>query len=197
MIGKALTKYAFKHKHRWDEYLDIAVWATRVRQHSVTKHSPFYLVHGTEPQLLSDTQPPAVPEKHTDLVDQYNKRVKKFSDLKGARHAAFEAQVAAAYRVEDQYRQLGEANRFLVDDWVMMQNMRKQKLDPDYYGPFFIVQQAPFFTYKLALPNGEEVPELVHNNRLRRCTTGELIPKIMWAHTFSKLKQQTTTEQGA
>ena len=39
VIGKALTKYAFKHKHRWDEYLDTTVWATRVRQHSVTKHS--------------------------------------------------------------------------------------------------------------------------------------------------------------
>ncbi|OMJ12611.1 Gag-Pol polyprotein [Smittium culicis] len=37
VIGKSLTKLAYKHKDRWDRYLNLAVWATRIRKHSVTK----------------------------------------------------------------------------------------------------------------------------------------------------------------
>ncbi|PVU89342.1 hypothetical protein BB561_005411 [Smittium simulii] len=40
VIGKILAKLTFKDKTRWDEFLKIAVWATRIRTHSVTKVSP-------------------------------------------------------------------------------------------------------------------------------------------------------------
>jgi hypothetical protein len=42
----------------WDKFLPQAVWATRVRKHSVTKKSPFYLVYGVEPRIPGNSTPP-------------------------------------------------------------------------------------------------------------------------------------------
>ncbi|OMJ23900.1 hypothetical protein AYI69_g4825 [Smittium culicis] len=44
VIGAALNKLAYRHKNKWDAYLDQAVWATRIWKHSVTKISPYFLV---------------------------------------------------------------------------------------------------------------------------------------------------------
>ncbi|KAJ2795132.1 hypothetical protein H4S07_006563, partial [Coemansia furcata] len=66
---------------------------------------------------------------------------------------AVEAQVAAAYKVEEQQGQHGEFQWFKVDDWVMVKNMKKQKFNANFYGPFHVKQQGPFYTYKLAFPD--------------------------------------------
>ncbi|KAJ2244675.1 hypothetical protein GGH97_003114, partial [Coemansia sp. RSA 475] len=158
-----------------------ALWATRVRTHSTTGYSPFYMVHGREPRLADDPEPPAIPIEANNLTDKYNARLQEFDHLHKAQQTAVERQVAAAHRVEDQYRQLGDGQRFNANEWVMIRNMKKTKLAPDFYGPVRVVKQMPFYTYKLALPNGDEIPELFHNERLQRCKIGELVPQREWA----------------
>ena len=197
-IGSAITKYAFNRKSHWDEYLETAVWATRVRKHSTTKQSPFYLVYGTEPRLVTDIQPPAIPWDLNKPEDCYDNRLKDFATLSGNRLQAVENQLAAAFKVSEQHRQLGEVKRFTTDEWVMIKNMTKTKFDNAFMGPFRVVKQAPFYTYKLALPSGEEIPELFHNDRLRRCTIGELAPKKLWTKISVNLKQKIkeTYEEG-
>ncbi|KAJ1806163.1 hypothetical protein LPJ77_003787, partial [Coemansia sp. RSA 2523] len=134
MVGKAITKYAFKKKNHWDEYLGTALWATRVRTHSRTGYSPFYMVHGREPRLADDPEPPAIPIEANNLTDKYNARLQEFDQLDKAQQAV-EQQVAAAHRVEDQYRQLGDRQRFNTNDRVMIRTMKKTKLAPEFYGP--------------------------------------------------------------
>ena len=51
MLGKLLLN---KPTKPWDLYLDQAVFACRIRTHSTTKTSPFYLVYGQQPHLLGD-----------------------------------------------------------------------------------------------------------------------------------------------
>ena len=51
MISKLLFK---KPTKLWDLYLDQALFACRIRMHSTTKLSPFYLVYGRQPHLLGD-----------------------------------------------------------------------------------------------------------------------------------------------
>jgi len=55
LIGSMLTKLLLgKSTKLWDLYLDQALFACRVRTHSTTKTSPFYLVYGKHPRLLGD-----------------------------------------------------------------------------------------------------------------------------------------------
>jgi hypothetical protein len=51
MLGKMLLG---KPTKLWDLYLDQAIFACRVRTHTTTKTSPFYLLYGQQPHLLGD-----------------------------------------------------------------------------------------------------------------------------------------------
>lgn len=59
LLGNMLTKYLMgKPTKLWDQYLDQALFACRVRIHSTTQTSPFYLVYGKHPRLLGDDNYP-------------------------------------------------------------------------------------------------------------------------------------------
>ncbi|KAJ2288973.1 hypothetical protein IW139_005281, partial [Coemansia sp. RSA 353] len=92
------------------------------------------MVHGREPRLADDPEPPAIPIEANNLTDKYNARLREFDQLDKAQQAV-EQQVAAAHRVEDQYRQLGDRQRFNTNDRVMIRTMKKTKLAPEFYGP--------------------------------------------------------------
>ena len=78
----------------------------------------------------------------------------------------------------------------------MVKNMKRTKLDAPYYGPFRVLRQAPFHTYKLAFPNGDDVTELIHSNRLRRANIGEIAPTKLWSKASFDLKRQCTQTGG-
>ncbi|KAJ1767290.1 hypothetical protein LPJ54_005140, partial [Coemansia sp. RSA 1824] len=84
--------------NHWDEYLGTALWATRVRTHSTTGYSPFYMVHSREPRLADNPEPPAIPIETNDLTDKYNARLREFDQLSKAQQQAVERQVVAAHR---------------------------------------------------------------------------------------------------
>ena len=52
ILTKILTNKPVKV---WDEYLQQAVFATRVRVHSGTEASPYFLLYGKHPRLSTDT----------------------------------------------------------------------------------------------------------------------------------------------
>ena len=55
ILGRMLTKYLLgKPTKMWDLYLDQALFACRVRTHSITETSPYYLVYGKHPRLVGD-----------------------------------------------------------------------------------------------------------------------------------------------
>ena len=51
MLGKMLLN---KPTKLWDLYLDQALFACRIRTHTTTKTSPFYLLYDGHPHLLGD-----------------------------------------------------------------------------------------------------------------------------------------------
>src|SRR4030095_302048 len=56
IIGAMLGKFLLnKPTKLWDLHLDQALFACRIRTHSTTKTSPFYLLYGRHPHLLGDT----------------------------------------------------------------------------------------------------------------------------------------------
>ncbi|KAG1077289.1 hypothetical protein G6F42_024944 [Rhizopus arrhizus] len=54
-VKNMLRKYVQGALHRWDEFVDVAVWSSRVWKNATTGYSPFFLVYGREPRLSGDT----------------------------------------------------------------------------------------------------------------------------------------------
>ncbi|OQD82988.1 hypothetical protein PENSOL_c164G09093 [Penicillium solitum] len=54
----------------WDEYLTQAVFTARVREHVVSKRSPYYLVYGVHPRVLSDESHPLDTHPQEDREEQ-------------------------------------------------------------------------------------------------------------------------------
>jgi hypothetical protein len=112
ILGRALTKYVGnKMRHKWDLFLDQAVFACRTRIHSVTKKSPFYLLYGVEPAVPGDVTRPYVFD---DTV---------FSEVQAAREATLEALRQDRLTVEQRQE---EAARDMVEKY----NLRND-IDPD------------------------------------------------------------------
>ncbi|KAL7320105.1 hypothetical protein PS15m_000023 [Mucor circinelloides] len=58
-----LRKYVNGAIHRWDDFVNAALWASRIRMHSTTGFSPYYLVYGREPRLPGDVLRPYITKE--------------------------------------------------------------------------------------------------------------------------------------
>lgn len=83
-----LRKYFNGAIHRWDDYVDPARFAARIRTHRTTGHSPFFLSYGQELLLLGDGAPPILHESYEkDIRVQAEKRVLQLERLGRLREA--------------------------------------------------------------------------------------------------------------
>ncbi|KAG0753450.1 hypothetical protein G6F22_021444 [Rhizopus arrhizus] len=58
-----LRKYVHGAIHIWDQFVDAALFATRIRKHRSAGFSPFYLVYGREPVLPGDELRPYLADE--------------------------------------------------------------------------------------------------------------------------------------
>ncbi|OBZ80202.1 Transposon Ty3-I Gag-Pol polyprotein, partial [Choanephora cucurbitarum] len=66
VIKTMLRKYVNGALHRWDDFVNAALWASRIRVHTTTGFSPFYLTYGREPRLPGDPLLPYIDKKTFD-----------------------------------------------------------------------------------------------------------------------------------
>lgn len=60
LLGKMLAKCVKSARHKWDLFVEEALWNCRVRKHTTTGYSPYFLVYGIEPRLPGDDSTPFV-----------------------------------------------------------------------------------------------------------------------------------------
>ncbi|CAF4200729.1 unnamed protein product, partial [Rotaria sordida] len=66
-----LAKYVGDNTiNKWDEYVDHALFACRIRQHHALGKAPFYMIYGVEVKLLGDEQVPTRVQQINQLVQQ-------------------------------------------------------------------------------------------------------------------------------
>jgi hypothetical protein len=69
VLSKAISKYLIgKPRTLWDLYVQPATYYARIRTHTTTEASPFTLLYGVNPRLLSDETGP-IPETNETRVD--------------------------------------------------------------------------------------------------------------------------------
>ncbi|CEP06777.1 hypothetical protein, partial, partial [Parasitella parasitica] len=168
-IKQMLRKYVNGAIHRWDDFVNTALWASRVRVHSTTGFSPFYLVYGREPKLPGDILRPYITKEM--LLDKRTVAdiTSRELELLGQHRAAAEFRLKA----------MGEADKkrwdakikptsFEIGDLVILTHEGKLGLEPRFKGPYVVTKVFPDFgTYQLETVAGEPLQSLVHVDRLK------------------------------
>jgi len=173
MLGKLLLN---KPTKLWDLYLNQAVFTCHIRTHLTTKTSPFYLVHGRQPQLLGDTN--VVMSSDAELAPHD----KRFKLLQSVRKEAALATYDRAFKDKNAWDELVEPHKFQEGQWVLVHHENPQKFKSKWFGPYQVKQKMLLGIYHLHNPNGKELAVLVHGNQLIEvmvCTVDEL--KELWA----------------
>jgi hypothetical protein len=177
-----LTKLLLgKSTKLWDLYLDQALFSCRVRTHSTTKTSPFYLVYGKHPRILGDHNAALSAEAVT--ADHQARIQAVYSARQEASRATFERALQAK-TIRDELVKEHELNE---GEWVLVRHENPQKFETKWFGPYQIAERMALGTYRLQDPTGKELQALVHGNRLLRAyiNSAEELRKL-WASPSGK-----------
>jgi transposase InsO family protein len=179
MINHGIVTSLNDQKDRWDEKIDSVIWALRIRKHSVTGKSPFYLLFGTHPRLPGDLEPPRQvtqpldPDEYEDAVEK--ETADRLEELGQERAAAYLRSLNNAKRRNSQDNSLEELNfRFAINDWVKLKNNSALKFDNKWIGPLVVVDYGHPGTYWLMYPDGRRLDNTVNQERLAPWISNDL-----------------------
>lgn len=163
-----LRKYTNGAIHRWDDFVHAALWACRIRIHSTTGYSPFYLTYGREPRIPGDISVPYISKDNLkDPRTIADMTSRELADLGQHRAAAEFRMKAMAEKDKERWDSNIKKKTYEVGDLVMLTHEGRFGLEPRFKGPFVIVQVFPDFgTVKLQTVAGEPLKSLVHFDRL-------------------------------
>ena len=166
-FGLMLTRLCGTARHRWDEFLDEAIFSYRIRIHTTTKQSPFFLLYGVQPAIPGDDTTPyvlddSVPEDLPEI------RARLLESIGQHRQAAIERSKYSSARSKILFDLDVEKDELKEGEWVKLLNEKRMKFEPKWIGPFKIRRQTPLGTYQLEDPTGQIKNDLVHRSRLDR-----------------------------
>lgn len=189
-----LIKYAHGTVHSWDDYIEKALFACRVRKHDTTGYSPFYLTYGVHPVIPGDTSKPFIAELTENdpelLAENAMDHLRK---LREARNNATEEMKKQAIRDKAKW-DAAMGNRltqvFGVGDYVLLRQENKRGLEYNWMGPYKVLaRNLDFNTYKIQEVDGKIYNSWVHTDRLKPVKTMEsnisqswYIPRTARAH---------------
>jgi transposase InsO family protein len=180
LFGGMLAKYVGDNTiNKWDEYVDRALFACRVRQHHATGKTPFYMVYGVEAKLPGDALLPIINDD--DEQNNITHRVQQINQLTQQRDIVHQRLHSNATKMKIYYdRQLKDhVDELQPNDWVLIHNENRKKFHPHWIGPYKIRKICPLGTYQLQDVNGQVKLDLVHRDMLKRAYLNS-IPTQQW-----------------
>lgn len=140
-IKNILRKYVQGALHRWDEFLDVSLWATRVTVNATTGFFPFFLVYGREPKLPGDSTICFISQdlfQDPRTIADINAR--QLHDL-GQHRVAAEAKLKVmSEKYKERWDFFIKPISYEAGDMVMLSNEIKFELEPKYTGPFIVTE---------------------------------------------------------
>ncbi|KAG1225834.1 hypothetical protein G6F67_009193 [Rhizopus microsporus] len=169
ILKSMLRKYVHGAIHIWDQFVDAALFATRVRKHRSAGFSPFYLVYGREPRLPGDELRPylatRIAQDPRTIAEHTARELESLGQIRAAAQKRMEAVSEGDKRKWD--ATIKKLN-FEVGDHVLMRNEQKYGLEYNWMGPFIVTAKNDVTNiYKLVSVGGEPYPSWVHVDRLK------------------------------
>ena len=169
------------HQHpdsEWDDLLSSATFAYRTAVHSTTRHTPFFLLHGREAKLPLEFALPGyqIEDSQEDAENLVTKQTQHLENsLKQVQEQAQQKISLAQILYKQQYdrkRKVPETPRFKIGDQVLraryeLGTAKKNKLESQFEGPYYVHQAHPNGTYKLRKVDGQKLQKLIHDNHLK------------------------------
>jgi hypothetical protein len=176
ILKQMLRKYCSGNIHRWDDFVDTALFATRIRTHRSHGHSPFFLTYGVEPRLPGDGAPPILLDPSgSDPRIQAEFRSKRLDELGRFREAATKRAEMVSSADKERWDSKIVPQIFDVGDQVLIRLEAKYGLDLNWFGPFKVLQRnLASGIYKLSYPNGAPYQSWVHTDRLIQFTSDDV-----------------------
>ena len=184
VLGATLSKLLMdKPIVAWDEVLQSALFACRIKAHTESKISPFKLVYGLEPRIRGTD----------DILDAGNVDAdfeSRFETMHTARHAANKLLLERAIRLQKLRTTHLKAGDLSFEDgsWVLLENPAKHKLHATYLGPFRILRKRFFGTYALETDDGRVLKKPIHGSRLIRLNSETDDVKTMMVSAFRRVQ---------
>lgn len=175
-LASMLRKLLKDGQHQdWEELLGDVCFAYRNSVHSSTLETPYYLVHGRDPNVAINQYLQAVPEKvisQSDYLERLSERL-RFSFAK-----AKEENEKARRRQKEQYDKRAKALEYKIGDKVLLDvrvvaNGDSKKFTSKFKGPYRVIRVFKNFTVDIA-DNSYKIQK-VHMNRLK-----PLLETMLW-----------------
>ncbi|KAG2190783.1 hypothetical protein INT47_012934, partial [Mucor saturninus] len=169
ILKQMLRKYVHGAIHRWDEYLDTALLACRIRKHRTTGFSPFFLTYGREPRLPGD---PLRPFMSADLPDDpqvlATDALTYLRNLRKAREEAESRVRTNSLQDKERWDAIMKPHSFAIGAHVLMRHENKFGLEYNWMGPYLVIDKNPDTdVYKLTTVEGIPYTSWVHADRLK------------------------------
>ena len=169
-LGQMLTKYCIGQPIKnWDKYLNQALFATRIRTHTTTGFSPFYLLYGVNPRLPGDAAGPT--------PDLYDERIDPAPFLSRDRAEAFKKTMQRANENKAAWDAKVKGEAFAPGEMVLIRTKKSKKFEVDWYGPYEVVRKEILNTYVLKPPGSSPNKYLISGDRMKLAYVDEAISK--------------------
>ena len=186
-----LAKHGKEFGPAWDLHLQQMLFAYRVRPHSSTGESPFYLLYGRDPHLPTETAFSTPRTVYQVDVEDY--RLELTHGLTTAWKLARQKIGKAQVRQKECYDRQAKEPRYKVGGRVMVfmphdKTGKKRKMALPYHGPFRIVEVLPNGLSVRPVDRPQDEPILVNVDRTTKCPD-ELSDKS-WLGSRGKRRQR-------
>ena len=162
-----------KAKGQWVEELPNVLWAYRTTARTGNGCTPFSLVYGSEavlppeiglPTYRISNYDPTTNDANLSLNLDLLEERRELASLRNARYKTF---------IERYYNSKVRHNQFKIGDFVLRKNEAsrqegQKKMDPNWEGPYQVIDTKRTGSYFLADMNGRPIPRTWHISNLRR-----------------------------
>jgi transposase InsO family protein len=143
-LCKALSKLAQYSDDDWDKFVPTVLFSYRIRKHTTLGKSPYEALYGKAPRLPSG-----------EIIGIPTPVKERIQNLREIQNGAKRPSISKKSKFHNGQRVLWKSG------------LRRNKMEPNLYGPYTIQASGPNNTYILANDDGTEVPILISGDRLQ------------------------------
>jgi hypothetical protein len=174
LILAGLKKSLGDRKGRWCDDLPLVLWAIRTSPRGPTGETPFMLTHGSEAMAPVEITFPTLRVAQYDAVQNEEQRAIELDQLEERRINARLRMINYKQKTKQYHdKRLSKRKIPQVGDWVLRKiegtsrAADKRKLDPNWEGPYRVVEEIRLGTYRIANEQGRIETNHWHANHLR------------------------------